>query len=132
MREKKFRARAKTLDKRWVYGSYIQKDDEAFIYDWENKWEVPVDISTVGQYTGLKDKNGKEIYEGDIIEYDTDFMGKPDNDELRYQVTFSNGSFVLASLDTGYDDYRVVYLHNLGFSVIGNIYENPELVAPTK
>ena len=73
------------------------------------------------QFTGLIDKNGKEIYEGDILQY---IDG--DNSPELYQVIFSNGNFILASLeDAEYDEYIGDFDPK---EVIGNIYENPELL----
>lgn len=84
------------------------------------------DDITLMQYTGLKDKNGKEIYEGDIIGTDDP------EDPSKYIVEFIDGAFACTFI---YDERKVkVWLHeNLEFLkdinlVIGNIYENPELV----
>lgn len=67
------------------------------------------------QYTGLKDKNGKEIYEGDIWEDDEGYLG---------EIKDSNYGWIVTDLDSLYDCLAYG-------KVIGNIYENPELLENT-
>jgi len=76
------------------------------------------DIYNLMQFTGLKDKNGKEIYEGDIVKRG-DFVD---------EVVFESGKFT-TKRGFGWAG-AVFYLGNqpMGFEIIGNIYENPELL----
>lgn len=70
------------------------------------------------QYTGLKDKNGKEIYEGDVI----------DVDGVTWYVEFGNGQYVLRCTCHYPDGDFYVFEDSPQYEVIGNIYEHPELV----
>ena len=73
------------------------------------------------QFTGLLDKNGKEIYEGDIVETPHKLMKK-----YKWQVIFHKGAFVLSDGIGFRHFYSQKYTQKYG--VIGNIYENPELL----
>jgi uncharacterized phage protein (TIGR01671 family) len=81
-------------------------------------WEV--DPKTVGQFTGLCDRNGKEICEGDIIK--TRYIDKFIYETNTGVVTFEYGSFILnGNTVYSYHDYEI-------FEVIGNIHDNKELI----
>lgn len=126
MREIKFRGQ--TWDGEWVYGSFVDAGSDTFI--WKQQ-PIRVNPETVGQYTGLKDKNGREIYEGDIVEvkdrrYELHGIGIVEWDK-------ENGLWMIYFPDTQgatmlRDWLPKEYEASLSIKVIGNVYENPELL----
>lgn len=76
------------------------------------------------QFTGLKDKNGKEIYEGDILRLDKDWQGPSSNGMKVGAVKYEDCSFCLEL----YDSLPLHLLIPAVIEIIGNIYENPELL----
>ena len=128
MREILFRG--KRLDNgAWETGSLVIvrmdcHDAQYYIADKMTGYHTPVDPSTVGQYTGLKDKNGKRIFEGDIAKV---LQGK--DKDIAY-VGFENGAFMLYP-KTGniYERTLWSYWYNdWDVEVVGNITDNPELL----
>ena len=128
MREILFRG--KRLDNgAWETGSLVIvrmdcHDAQYYIADKMTGYHTPVDPSTVGQYTGLKDKNGKRIFEGDVAKV---LQGK--DKDIAY-VGFENGAFMLYP-KTGniYERTLWSYWYNdWDVEVIGNITDNPELL----
>ena len=87
-----------------------------------DRWEYLKDIELM-QFTGLKDKNGKEIYEGDIIRV----IGDPERYEIFWNERFATFELKYTGNSLGYtiNSYEKV-------EVIGNIYENPELLNEQK
>lgn len=101
------------------------------------------DEKTIGQFTGLHDKNGKEIYEGDIVEFeDTGEEGYEYKEGFGFnniaQVVYENGIYTLANFGESDNSYYATdcsdeeileeVLRNGNCEVIGNIYENSELL----
>ena len=122
MREILFRG--KTDDGEWVYGSFCMDAREQFnglcgvdgfirLYDKaKGKMQTyEVDRETVGQYTGLLDKHGKRIFEGDIVKVD----------EKNYEVKFILGQFFIEiNMPIAYKRFDC--------EIIGNIHGNPEML----
>lgn len=130
MREIKFRGKN---EKGWYYGLLTFMFNSYAISHVEDENTVDlIDRETIGQYTGLKGKNGVEIYEGDIIvgrQFMTTAPSTPF--EIKGTVKYSerNTMFYLDSPGQRHD----AFIHSVGasiytFEVIGNIYENPELM----
>lgn len=76
------------------------------------------------QYTGLLDKNGREIYEGDVIKYSQHWEVYPILDRIE-KVVFEGGGFTPMCLSMGGTYYSC---NSEEYEVLGNIYENPELI----
>ena len=115
---------------------YIQFPDPRYMPDWNMPYKMvqgEVNPDTIGQYTGLHDKNGKEIYEGDIVLYQDWEMayegGGNDSFINKGIVEYceDNCCFNVTERQT-VDLADVLYKDNEDLEVIGNIYDNPELL----
>ena len=83
------------------------------------------DSKTVGQYTGLTDKNGTRIFEGDIVKQEFSKFRQSTNEICE----FHDGSFGLKIKDLGIEKFLpFACICNATYKVIGNIYDNPELL----
>lgn len=118
-REIKFRG--KRIDnKKWVYG-FLADEDYINDIDSIDLSSIEVDIDTVGQFTGLFDKNGKEIYEGDIIKgFDITIEVWYSEDRACFIAEMKEPQNDMMDILGGYDTERM--------EIIGNIYDNPNLI----
>lgn len=93
--------------------------NKAIITSLYGNCSIKLENNILMQSTGLKDINGKLIYEGDIVKFKTELFGKPKQivwDECRYML--KNTYIILCNME----------IKQFGLEVIGNIYENPELL----
>lgn len=125
MREILFRGKS-LKDNEWTEGYYCRyghtgKEKDYIIPDYASAlYGVEVDSNTVGQYTGLTDKNGTKIFEGDIVRYG-DTIHKVVFEQRNGTAYFGLVYSPIETLPFGnYQDLRQL-------EVIGNIYDNPEL-----
>lgn len=141
MREILFRG--KRMDNgEWVYGYYTcfngvehriydgcaETDWDEYFPDWWN-----VDPDTVGQYTGLKDKNGKRIFEGDILSIPFEEDRSPYEENSIYyekgEVYFDTERYGWYVRFREYNDEISLWEYdNTDIEVIGNVHDNPELL----
>ena len=126
MKEIKFRG--KRLDNgEWIEGDLLRMNGHWFIFPDPapggiDKYEV--DPATVGEFTGLKDKNGKEFYEGDVMEIpETEF-----NAEIIGRVLFEEDAYYIIPLRGGHLWGLHWSLRKHDAKIIGNIHDNPELL----
>ena len=134
-RELKFRA-WDSITKKWLFGyeypnlgGFSMKGEVMLFGEYSRFFEsIPIedwDKIILMQYTGLKDKNGKEVYEGDVIRQSSDLciiescVGGFDCQML---VELKNGGTLRGSV------YNFSFLSEKYCEIIGNIYENPELL----
>lgn len=131
-REVKFRGLSENENgtKEWVYG-YLGRCDGDFVIEDEDGFGCFVDKRTIGEYTGCKDANGNEIYEGDIVKvidlapldasYGKQYIGKIIYDKDRFKIDYK---------DTCPCDTRIYtdFPYWIKIEVIGNVYENKNLL----
>ena len=130
---------------KWLYGN-IQIPEAPYdkYFMWDNGWQMQVDANTIGQYTGLKDKIGKKIFEGDILRV------KVPNGTIRYFVVeWASEDRILRPLSNFVPDGNPFRISGWCFNweghrlypsvidgvpdnevmeIVGNIHDNPELI----
>ena len=119
--------KAKTFNGKWVQGLLAHKDNKWYI---SNKEGMPfafeVRPETIGQYTGLKDKNGNKIWENDIVRHEDLLNGR----YIFIEQPMKNSSIVFNINEAKFErsDCRELYKSNARLEVVGNIFDNPELL----
>ena len=113
----------------WVYGLVITMYDDRFpnlpaeMKNTDGVSGIDVDYKTIGEYTGLTDKNGTKIFEGDIVKTN------------QYQRSIGTDTFTIEFIEGNYylchDGYTLWTLRSFveEVEVIGNKYDNPELIS---
>lgn len=124
VRSLKFRGKWIYGDNDWVYGGIVSNEQHASITTYDSMKEV--DPSTVGQYTGLRDRNGKEIYEGDIIEIGFNEDGVTTKHKCVVRWNDMNAAFALYTNEKGEGPWHGWLMNNC--IIIGNIHDNPDLI----
>lgn len=146
MRTIKFRGKDTETDK-WVYGFYLRLEDifrkpiegkkritnriytgsaDSCVapttgYEFSGDW-YEVDPDSIGQFTGLMDCKGREIYEGDIVRV------RITNDRFKKNPRFRNGVVTFCEYDGGWTNGCYFRFLPQRMEVIGNIHDNPELM----
>lgn len=119
MREIEFRA--KNINDQWRYG-YLERQD--LLYDENYDCSSSIQIETLGQYTGLTDKNGTKIFEGDVVKV---------SGVAKAKIIWNNEDACFA-FDYGKDGRPLCldFVDDTSIEVIGNIYDNKELLEENK
>ena len=134
MREILFRAKIKTDNTQykkddWVQGDYVRIiDGKRFIPHIYSKGEIIE--NTISQYTGLTDKNGKKIFEGDIVKAQDDVYGSPFYYGIVGKVVYNETAFFIETANI--IDSQYLFNECAVYEVIGNIHDNPELMRGEK
>lgn len=137
MRDYLFRGKNKYGE--WIYGSLVVAEGKTYIFE-DNGWTIVSEISgaidgvvqyviteSVDQYTGLKDKNGKKIFEGDLLSIN----GSKVENVICPEVVFNDFQWMCVIRNGERFKY---YCHRLEYNpnkyeVIGNIHDNPEMIS---
>lgn len=125
MRQIKFRAQDVASNK-WLYGNLRHHKNDVCIFEQGGTKGEQVKRETIGQFTGLTDIDGREIYEGDVLHFD----------EHNYRMVWLDNTGEFAALKIEHSmlnppvNYCVVsFWCKKELKIIGNIYDNPELIA---
>lgn len=141
MREILFRGKRRD-NREWVYGCYYKQTEfcgdkvepfgimiitssESLCYDQALEYYA-ISEKTVGQFTGLTDKNGKKIFEGDIIEWFA--QGESERPDFGY-IEYDEQSFAWRVCWQKYDPDWLEGMQSQYITVIGNVFDNKDLLS---
>ena len=136
MREILFRGKCNETCKyngQWIEGFYGEDDGKPIIARSTDHGLIGYfcEPDSIGQYTGLTDKNGRKIFEGDIIhlEYSQVFFGGEYFGEYTAEVSYKEGCFITDGINNGDEiETPLSGFDNDEVEIIGNIHDNPELL----
>ena len=134
-REIEFRGQC-VLNGEWLYGDleYSRNDKDVvrihtYNDDGSYKQQCLVVPDTVGQFTGLVDKNGVKIFEGDILELVVTYQGKPVGEPRIRKVVWKGSGLYIVNKHNDCVCERSATCQEEEYRVIGNIHNNPELLS---
>lgn len=150
MRTIKFRGKRVNRNGEWVYGDLRQLEDRCLILlTGADAYKVGIDAywvqeETICQYTGLKDINDKEIYEGDVVDWNFTYQSLGENFGVEFRdtivrgiVKWHQGGFILEVVNNDFENagfYGISALNTdteSDVEIIGNIHDNIELLTKT-
>ena len=127
MRIIKFRAKAHRVNGDiWIYGDLRHLKDDVCMFKQEGYSGEQVKRDTIGQFTGLYDVNGQEIYEGDILAVTE--LGAQNSRKILAQIVYDEDLACFNFKASDRERCMCVSITYVAMEVIGNIYDNPDLI----
>ena len=123
----------------FVYGDLVHKRNGLAAIEDGGGLRADIDETTIGQFTGLKDINEVEIYEGDVVDWTFfRYYGTEEEHRLRGIIEWYQGGFIFRVIENDFENAGFYGISDLNTDtesdceIIGNIYDNPELINKEK